>query len=320
MSVQTLDDSAAPAIGSRHIDDTGVVVSPIALDGSIFGWASGAGDTATLLDQFRHSGGNLVVTADRYAGGRSEIMIGAWLRTLDDRSSVVIATEIGGHPDAAGLGRHSILRAVESSLERLGTDYIDFLSFDGDHPETPIDETLEAVDRLIREGKVRFLAASGFTAARIEEIGALADRSHYPRFRAVLAKYSLMERKEYETELQPVAARLGRGGLARQPLANGYLTGRFRSRDDVPHNVMYTDAVEHIGRRGTRVLEALDRVAKDLGSTPTRVALAWVLIKPGIAAALLRARDAEQLADALLAVDLHLTRQHVAQLDKASAH
>jgi aryl-alcohol dehydrogenase-like predicted oxidoreductase len=319
MSAEPLGESATRATAFRTIGDTGVQVNPVALDGAVFGWASGVGDTTHVLDLFHDSGGNLISTSDHYAGGRSEIMIGGWLRTLHDRSSVVLATRVGRHPDASGLGQRSILRAVESSLERLETDYIDFLSFDGEHPETPIDEALEAADRLIREGKVRFLSASGFSAKGIETVAKLSNESRYPQFRAIFAEYSLMDRLRYETEIQPSATRLGRGGLARLPLAAGYLEGKFRGLDDVPHSVMFESAKRHVGRRGSRVLDAVATVAKELDSTSVRVALAWVLVKPGIAAAVLRAKDAEQLEHALGAGDLSLTRQHVALLDRASA-
>jgi aryl-alcohol dehydrogenase-like predicted oxidoreductase len=313
------DEGAPLTIVPRKVGDTGVVVNPIAIDGAVFGWASGIGDTNHVLDLFHGSGGNLISTADHYAGGRSEVMIGSWLRTLPDRSGVVLATRVGRHPDAFGLGQRAVLRAVESSLERLGTDFIDFLSFDGDNAQTPIDDALEAVDRLIREGKVRFLLASGFSSDRMDEVARLAEQSRYPRFRALLVEYSLMDRRHYETDLQPVAVSLGRGALARLPLAGGYLGGGFRSRDDAPHSVMFESAKRHIGRRGSRILDTLAEIARDLGSTQTRVALAWVLIKPGIAAAVLRAKDSEQLEHALGAAELRLTRQHVAQLDRVSA-
>jgi aryl-alcohol dehydrogenase-like predicted oxidoreductase len=320
MSSAPQDETGAiPPRGPRTIDDTGVVVNPIALDGEVFGWAAGVDDTALVLDRFHEAGGNLVCTADHYAGGRSEIMIGGWLRRLDDRSSVILSTTVGRHPDASGLTQRSILRAVESSLERLETDYIDFLSIDGDRPGIPIDDALEAVDRLIREGKVRYLSATGFSAARIAEVARFADESRYPRFRAIFVDYNLMERQRYETELQPSAVRLGRGALARLPLASGYLSGGYRTREEVPHSVMFEASVRHIGRRGSRVLDALEAVARELESTPTRVALAWVLVKPGIAAVVLGAKDADQLDHALGAAELRLTRHHVALLDRASA-
>lgn len=313
------DAAASSALAAREVGDTGVSVYPFALDGAVFGWASGIDDTAEVLNLFHEAGGNLVSTADHYAGGRSEIMIGSWVRSLADRSSVIIATKVGRHPDAPGLSSRSILRAVESSLERLGTDYIDFLSFDGDHPDDPIDDALEAVDRLIREGKVRFLSASGFSAARIAEVDALSDAAGYPRFRAILVEYSLMDRTRYESELLPAAIARGRGAIGRLPLAEGFLAGRYRTRDSVPAGVMFDGAVRHVGRRGTRVLEALDDIAAELDTTTGRVALAWVLVKPGVAAAAVRVKDAEQLRTLLRGGGVSLTRQHVATLDRVSA-
>jgi aryl-alcohol dehydrogenase-like predicted oxidoreductase len=247
-------------------------------------------------------------------------MIGSWLKTIGDRESVIVATKIGKHPDAPGLSQRNVLRAVEASLARLDTDYIDFLSFNGDDPETPIEEGLEAVDRLMREGKVRFLSAAGFPGHRVREIQALAEQAGYPRFRALVTEYSLMQRAGYEGELQELATRAGRAALARQPLAEGYLTGDFRTKDDAPHSVMFAGAMQHIGRRGGRVLEALDGIAEETGSTPASVALAWVLVKPGIAAAVVQAKDEGQLELALGALDVPLARHHVALLDKVSAY
>jgi aryl-alcohol dehydrogenase-like predicted oxidoreductase len=304
----------------RSIGDTGLAVNPIALDGAPFGWASGVGSTTHMLDLFRDSGGNLITTSDHYAGGRSEIMIGSWLRTVSDRSNIVLSTRVGRHPDAPGLTQRSILRAVESSLERLETDYVDLLSFDGDQPEQRLDDALEAVDRLIREGKVRFLASNGFASSRIEEVSRLAAESRYPHFGAIFVEYNLMDRRDYETGIQPVSLKLGRGTVARLPLAAGYLTGNFRSRDDLPQTVMFESAKRHVGRRGTRVLDALAVVAKELGTTRGRAALAWVLLKPGVAAATVRAKDSAELEDALGAGEVRLTRQHVALLDRASAY
>ncbi|MDQ1552062.1 MAG: hypothetical protein QOD50_1484 [Actinomycetota bacterium] len=319
MVTTTVDESPAPAVGPRDVGGTGVVVSPIGLDGAVFGWAAGIDETARVLDTYAAAGGNLVSTADHYAGGRSEVMIGTWLRTLSDRGAVILETRIGRHPDAAGLSKHKMLRALENSLTRLGTDYIDFLSFDGEDDGTPIEESLETGFRLIAEGKVRFLSASGFSPTTIRRVAEIAEEAAGPAFRAILIEYNLMERTAYETEFQDIAVEMRRGALARLPLANGYLTGQFRSRDDVPHSVMFDGATRHIGRRGERVLAALESVSKDLDETPTTVALAWVLLKPGIAAAILRAADADQLQRALGATNVRLERHHVALLDKASA-
>ena len=319
MNTAALEENRSPAVGPRDVGGTGVMVSPIGLDGAVFGWATGIDETASVLNAYAAAGGTLISTADHYAGGRSEVMIGAWLRTVPDRGSVVLETRVGRHPDAAGLSRRKLLRAVENSLTRLGTDYVDFLSFDGEDAETPIEESLETGFRLIAEGKVRFLSAARFSPATIRRVAEIAEESGGPAFRAILVEYNLMDRVQYERDFQALGVDLGRGAFARLPLANGYLTGAFRARDDVPHSIMFDDATRHIGRRGDRVLAALESVSKDLGETPTTVALAWVLLKPGIAAALLRAKDADQVQHALGATHVQLERHHVALLDKASA-
>jgi aryl-alcohol dehydrogenase-like predicted oxidoreductase len=314
-----VDESAGPAVGPREIGATGVIASPIGLDGAIFGWAAGIDETARVLDAYAAGGGNLVSTADHYAGGRSEVMIGAWLRTVPDRSKVIIETRVGRHPDAAGLSKRSMLRAVENSLARLGTDYVDFLSFDGEDASVPLEESLETGFRLISEGKVRFISASEFSPAAIHRATELAEEAEGPAFRAILVEYNLMQRTGYERELQAIATEMGRGALARRPLADGYLAGPFRSRDEELQSVMFDGATRHVGRRGDRVLDALKTVAKDLNETPARVALAWILLKPGIASAIVRVRDAEQLEGLLRATRVRLERHHVAILDRASA-
>lgn len=313
------EPSAVPAVGPRDLGDTGIVVSPIGLDGATFGWAAGIDDTTSALDTYAECGGNLISTADHYAGGRSEIMIGTWLRERSARANVVLETRVGRHPDAAGLGKFSLLRAVENSLTRLGTDYLDLLSFDGEDDETPLEESLETGHRLIAEGKVRFLSASGFRAATVREAQRLASESGGPSFHALLAEYNLMEREFYEREVEAIAVELGRAALARFPLANGYLTGQFRTKDAEPGNILFDNAVVHVGRRGDRVLAAVDAVAKEIGSTPAQVAMAWVLVKPGVASAVLRAKDATQIAEAFGALGVRLSRHAVAQLDRASA-
>jgi aryl-alcohol dehydrogenase-like predicted oxidoreductase len=319
MDPTTLEASQNPDVWRRDVGGTGVLVSPIALDGAPFGWVAGIDESSRILDVYAAGGGNFVSTADHYAGGRSEIMIGSWLRTVADRSSVVLETRIGQHPDARGLGNHSMLRAVENSLTRLGTDYLDFLSFDGEDPLVPIEESLETGFRLIKEGKVRFLSATRFSADALRAVAAMAEESGGPAIRAILVEYSLMVRTEYEHEYQAIATELDHGALARLPLAHGYVAGEFRTRDEVPSSILFDGAVRHIGRHGERVLEALASVARDLDESPARVALAWVLIKPGIAAAVLRPKNAEQLELEVGAERVRLERQHVTLLDRASA-
>lgn len=304
----------------RRVPGTDVAVHPVAVDGSVFGWASGVEETARILDAMVDCGGNLVSTADHYAGGRSEVMIGAWLRSLPDRGRVVVATKIGRHPDAPGLSARSVVRATEAALQRLETEYIDFLSLDGVDSATPIDETLEAVDMLRRSGKVRYLSVSGFPAQSLREVAEVAQSAVYPRVRLVFQAYNLMQRDEVEAHLAPVVHDLGIGLVARTPLAAGFLSGEFRTRDDVPSSPLFEDALRHRGRIGTRVLHAIQQVVEERGDTIGRTALGWVLSKPSVVAAAVMVRSAEQFIALAVPDEVVLTRHQVGVLDRASQH
>src|SRR5690554_1905704 len=285
------------SVRPRLIPGTDIRVHPLAIDGSVIGWASGVEETARMLDTMVDYGGNLVSTADHYAGGRSEVMIGGWLATLADRGQAVISTKVGRHPDSPGLSTRNVVRSVEASLRRLDTGYIDLLTLDGVDEETPIDETLEAVDMLRRAGKVRYLAVSNYPGARVQDINALAETAVYPPVRLISAVYNLMQRDQFENDLAPVASALGIGVLARLPLARGFLSGEFRTKDDRPTSPLFDDALGHVGRFGNRVLGSLDEVASQLGESSGRVALSWVLNKPDVVAAAIRVRSAEQLVE-----------------------
>jgi aryl-alcohol dehydrogenase-like predicted oxidoreductase len=318
----TIDPTTAATPASvltpRAVGTTGLRTFPIAFDGSVLGWVTGVERAEEVLGRFSDAGGTLVSTADHYAAGRSEFMIGRWLKTVD-RSSVLVATKVGRHPDRPGLGRHQIENSVDASLERLGTDYIDFLSYDGDLlPEDPL-EAFEAVDRLIRAGKVRFLSAAHFEASRVRQLNDWAAPASYPTVHAVLGEYNLMTRRAMEDEMLPLAAEQGLAVFARLPLAAGFLTGDIRSSDDVPPNGLFDGGLQHVGRRGDRVLQALTQVAQEHESTLATVALAWVLSKPGITAAVVRAHNIDSLDVGLLSSTIGLTRQQIALLDAASA-
>jgi aryl-alcohol dehydrogenase-like predicted oxidoreductase len=291
---------------------------PLALDGNVFGWASGVEQTARALDSFEAAGGQLISTADHYAGGRSEVMIGNWVRTRHARSSVILATKIGRHPDAPGLSARSVVQATEACLERLQTDYIDLLSFDGDHPQTPLEESLAAAAELITAGKVRAISASAYSGSRLIQAHAISTELGLPSFRAAFCPYSLMERRGFETDVGPAARSLGIGVFARLPLANGFLTGEYRSRSDVPSSLMFADAAEHIGKAGFRVLKALEQVAAQQHASLASCAIAWVRSKPGVLAPVVRAASAEQVAELVASVDVVLDEAQLAALDRAS--
>lgn len=307
-----------PVLTPRQVGSTGVRTFPIAFDGSVLGWVAGIERADELLGRFRDAGGTLISTADHYAAGRSEYMIGSWLTGVD-RSSILIATKVGRHPDRPGLGAHQIENSVDASLERLGTDYVDFLSYDGDLLGAEPLEAFEAVDRLIRAGKVRFLSAAHFEASRVRSLNEWAAPASYPTFQAVIAEYNLMTRRAMEQEMLPLAAEQGLGVFARLPLAAGFLTGDIRSAADLPSNALFDGALQHVGRRGDRVLLALSQVATEHEATLATVALAWVLSKPGITAAVVRGHNLEALDTGMMSSTVALTRQQIALLDAASA-
>lgn len=310
--------SLAPGPVSRRIGATGMAVYPIALDGSVFGWASDAKATSGTLDLFYAAGGDLISTADHYAGGRSEVMIGAWLAKHAFRERLVVATKIGKHPDNPGLSPSSIRRAVDASLERLGTDYIDLLSFDGEDPSTPLEASLTAAAELVAVGKVAHLSASNFSPTALREAITVAARLEIPGISTVLAEYSLLEREPYESQIAPIALAQDLGVLARLPLASGYLRGDFRSKHDRPASPLFAEALRYVNRRGAAVLAVLDEIAYEVGHNVGRVALAWLLDKPLVTAPLVRVPDARGLADLMPAANLMLTPEQIARLEAVS--
>jgi aryl-alcohol dehydrogenase-like predicted oxidoreductase len=302
---------------SRRIGNTGMAVYPLALDGSVFGWAADTAATAEAIDLFVGVGGNLISTADHYAGGRSEVMIGSWLRRSQQRDHLVVATKVGRHPDAMGLAAGTIRRAVEASLERLSTEYIDLLSFDGDDPSVPLEESLTAVAELIAAGKVHHLSAAGWSGERLREAVRVAHRLELTGITTVITEYNLLEREPYESDIAPVAFAQDLGVLARMPLAYGYLLGEFRTRADRPSSPIFAPALKYLGRRGNRVLAALDDLAWETGASVGQLALAWLLAKPLVSAPVVRVKDAQTLLDLLPAVDVDLSCEQLERLDRA---
>jgi aryl-alcohol dehydrogenase-like predicted oxidoreductase len=292
-----------------------MAVYPIALDGSVFGWASDAKATSSTLDLFYAAGGDLISTADHYAGGRSEIMIGSWLARHASRERLVVATKVGKHPDAHGLSRASIRRAVDASLERLGTDWVDLLGLDHEDPAVPIEETLTAAHELVLAGKVGHVSASGFSGDGLREAIRVARRLEIPGITTLLPEYNLLEREPYEREIAPIALSQDLGVLPRTPLASGFLRGDFRSRHDKPASPIFAGALKYVNRRGAAVLAVLDQISEEVGQHVGRIALAWLLSKPNVAAPVVRVPTARQLADLMPAANITLTPDQLARLD-----
>jgi aryl-alcohol dehydrogenase-like predicted oxidoreductase len=295
-----------------------MAVYPIALDGSVFGWATDAKETADVLDLFYAAGGDLISTAAHYAGGRSEIMIGSWLARHPHRDRLVIATKVGQHPDALGLSPKALRRGVDASLERLQIDRIDLLGLDGEDPSTPIEATLTAAAELVASGKVGHISAANFGPAALREAIKTARRLEIPGIVVILPEYNLLEREQYERELAPIALAADLGVLARTPMANGYLRGDFRSKHDRPASPIFQGALKHVNRRGAAVLAVLDSIAYEVGQHVGRVALAWVLSRPNIVAPVVRVPSARALADLLPGAALELTPEQLERIDRVT--
>lgn len=300
------------------IGDTGIEAQPFALGASTFGWTLGADQAFAVLDRFAGIGGSLIDTADSYAAGRSESIVGMWLESRRTRGRVSIMTKIGRHPDHPGLSPKQINAAVEASLARLGVERLDLVHFHGEDPEVPLEESLGAVDALITAGKVGAIGASDFGPDRLIEARVLAANG-LPRFETFTTRYNLMERRPFEGAPELVAHAQGLAVLPYFALANGFLGGQVRRRADVRHDARGARQAKYLGRRGHRVLAAVDAVAFAHGVQPATVALAWLLAKPTVAAPVASATRPEQVDALLAAVAVELSRSELVELDRASA-
>jgi aryl-alcohol dehydrogenase-like predicted oxidoreductase len=304
-------------------------VPAIMLGGNVFGWTLNESDSLRLLDAALDSGLNFIDTADLYSvwvpghtGGESETILGKWLATGGKRDRVILGTkvgmlDVGGRK--AGLSAAIIQQAAEDSLRRLQTDYIDLYQSHQDDANTPFEETLGAYERLIQQGKVRYIGASNYNGARLREAMETARHSHLPSYQTLQPHYNLMEREPYESDLAPVVAEYALGVLPYFSLASGFLTGKYRSEADLQGKARGGLAGKYLSERGRTVLTALDEVAQELDSAPARVALAWLIARPGITAAVASATRVEHLADMVGAAELTLDAESIEKLDRASA-
>jgi aryl-alcohol dehydrogenase-like predicted oxidoreductase len=300
----------------RAIGDTDLRVFPLALGGNVFGWTAGPDDTSAILDRYQEAGGNFLDTADSYASGRSEHMIGTWMRERSNRDSMVVATKIGKSEDFPGLGGSRIERAVDASLSRLGTDHIDLLYFHWDDLDVPLEESLSAAGRLIASGKVRHLAASNYAAERLLHARIIGGLYDAPRFVALQTHYNLVNRAPYESEFLDVVRGQQLAVMPYFALANGFLTGKYRTRDSVREGARGQRAAKYLNRRGLRVLTALDEIAEGHSTSIGTIALAWLLAKPGVVAPVASASRPEQVHDLVQAAHIQLSRHEVARLDR----
>jgi len=314
---------------NRQLGRSSLSIAPLMLGGNVFGWTADEAASVAVLDAFVGGGFNAIDTADVYSrwapghqGGESESVIGRWLKARGGRDRVVIATKLGMDlgGENKGLSAAYMVRAVEASLRRLQTDYIDLYQAHLDDTETPLDETLEAFDRLIKQGKVRAIGASNYAAARLDEALIISGEAGVARYESLQPKYNLYDRDEFEGPLQELCVAQEVGVICYYGLASGFLTGKYRTEADFGKSPRGGGVSRYLNDRGRRILAALDGVAAELAATPAQVALAWLIAQPAITAPIASATSAAQVEESLGAARLTLTADQLAALDAASAY
>lgn len=312
----------------RRLGNSNLEVSRLCFGGNVFGWTADENTSFKLLDAFVNAGFNFVDTADSYStwvaghkGGESEMVIGKWFKARGKRDKVILATKVGSEvAGRKGLSKGYILSEVEESLRRLQTDYIDLYQSHRDEANTPVEETLEAYAQLVKQGKVRVIGASNFTEERLE-MSLQASRKHgYPRYESLQPNYNLYDRADYETKLEPLCMKEQIGVIPYFSLASGFLTGKYRTQADLEKSARGKFVQKYMNERGLRIVAALEQVAKQKGSTPARVAIAWLLARPSITAPIASATSLEQLNELVEATKLKLDAQAIALLSEASAY
>lgn len=314
----------------RNLGRTGLKVSALCLGTMQWGWTADETTSHEVMDAFVDAGGNFIDTADVYSkwaenndGGVSEEVIGRWLKERGNRSQIIVATKargaMGPGPNDEGLSRKHILDAVEASLRRLQTDYIDLYQMHWYDAETPIDETMGVLDALVQQGKVRYVGCSNYPAWRLVQALWASDSHGLVRYDSIQPHYNLAYRKEFEEELAAVVSEYKIGVIPYSPLAGGFLTGKY-TRSEVPPSARAASVQQrYFNDAGWRTLDAVRDVAEQTGSTPTAVSLAWLLAQPFMTAPIIGANSVEQLEQSLAAVELSLTTDQVDALSEASA-
>lgn len=313
----------------RKIGNSDLMISPLVFGGNIFGWTVDQKTAFKLLDAFVASGCNLIDTADVYSrwapgnkGGESETIIGDWLKHSSKRNQVIIATKVGMQmdEDKKGLSKKYIFQAVEDSLKRLQTDYIDLYQSHTDDSETPLEETLSAYKELIDKGKIRAIGASNYSATRLKEALEISKRHSYPRYQCVQPCYNLCERINYETNIEPLCTTENLGVITYYSLASGFLSGKYRSEEDSSKSVRGGRAQKYLNEKGLKILKVLDEVASEYSTKPATVALAWLIARPSVTAPISSATDLEQLESLIAATQLQLNEDAINLLNTASSY
>ncbi|HLX90552.1 MAG TPA: aldo/keto reductase [Puia sp.] len=313
----------------RKLGNSGLEISPLMLGGNVFGWSATEKTSFQLLDAFISAGFNAVDTADVYSrwaqgnkGGESERIIGKWLKKSGKRSQVVIATKVGKEmeKDKKGLSRQYILSAAEDSLKRLQTDYIDLYQSHEDDSRTPLDETLEAFQTLISQGKARAIGASNYSARRLKESLETSETNQIARYESLQPLYNLFDRNDFERELRAVCIENGLGVITFYSLARGFLSGKYRSENDLYKSVRGEGIRKFLNHRGMRIISALDEVSQAYQTTPAAIALAWLMGRIGVTSAIASATSLDQLQELMSSAEIKLDSAAIEKLDTASQY
>ena len=310
----------------RLLGTTGIEVPPLAIGGNVFGWTVDETASHALLDDFVAQGLNFIDTANTYSswvpgnkGGESETIIGNWIKQKGNRQNLIIATKVGSEMNGKkGLGKNYIMDSVNESLQRLQTDYIDLYQAHFPDPETPIEETLEAFDQLIREGKIRAAGASNYSPEQLTEALQVSKQKGLVSYATFQPVYNLYERAPFEKELEQICTEHKIAVISYFALASGFLTGKYRSEKDLDKSKRGGGIKKYLNERGSRILDALDEVAARHDTKPAVIALAWLLAKPFITAPIASATNTGQIADMVKATTILLDEATVSMLDAAS--
>ncbi|RFZ84849.1 aldo/keto reductase [Mucilaginibacter terrenus] len=313
----------------RELGRSGLVVHPLVFGGNVFGWTADEKTSFGLLDSFVDHGFDFVDTADVYSrwvpgntGGESETIIGNWFKQSGKRDKIVLATKVGKpmSEDKKGLSRAYIISAVEASLKRLKTDYIDLYQSHDDDANTPLEETLSAFTDLIKQGKVRAIGASNYGAARLREALQVSKDNGFTRYESLQPEYNLYDREDYEKKFESLCRENNLGVISYYSLASGFLTGKYRSEADLDKSPRGGGIKKYLNGKGYKILSALDKVAGEHNSTPAAVALAWVMARPGITGPIASATSVHQLKELGKAAELNLKPHEIEMLTTVSSY
>lgn len=308
------------------IKNTDLEIAPINFGGNVFGWTLDEKESFNILNKFTEGGFNFIDTADTYSwwvngkGGQSEEIIGKWMKERKNRQDIVLATKVGSETKEHGfdISKKHILKSVDESLKRLGTDHIDLYYTHFDDNKTPVEETLSAYDEIVRAGKVRYIAASNVSPERLIESFEVAEKNNFTKYVALQPHYNLVEREKFETEYAPLVEKFGLSAFPYWSLAAGFLTGKYRTEADFETTARGGGIKKYFDDKGKAVLAALDKVSEKHQSQPATVALAWLLANPLITAPIVSATSERQLQTIFDAPKLQLDSEDLEILNQAS--